>query len=401
MGYRDALDAAHQRIEQLESELHGRPTAAPNRWPRTLARVVASLFVFSLVGMGAAILHTSPRAPAATEAPTILAQRAVADVQWYPQRLVGPLVYDLSLDEVDDVIGLFWAPPGYEAPGLYVAALDGTSFKPLWWSGPFPGQWASERTHLVRSKNKLLLTDTQSRAHVLDLRSGVELSTFTLPDAPIDACAGGRTGFYVTLETNAHAESKSFDPETGTLTPAPEARCAVDGYDWCKYTKEQPCLLADGPPAGGGRHAGPDETYSFGVGQRFDDDRVALYRNAKDDLLFGGWQRTDYRLRWAMPAALGADVVHYPRQPLFDVRDGRLFVAYPTKAGPFRLRLLDAKTGAPAWGATVPDTAEGNVLESMRVQGGRVYLVVDQKLHVFDAITGELVKTVHSVVLTK
>jgi outer membrane protein assembly factor BamB len=402
VGYRDPLDAAHQRIVQLEAELRGRPPpASPRRWPRTLARVVASLFVFSVVGMGVAVLRARPSAPvAATWAPTVIEQKAVADVQWYPQRSVGPLFEDVNLDRVDDLIALFWSPPLFEATpsGLYVVALDGATFKPLWWSGPYPGQWASERTHLVLSEGKLLLTDTQSRAHVLDARTGVKLAAYELPDAPIEACTGGGTGFIVTLETRT--EPKSFDPGTGVLEPAPHAGCPVDGMDWCTAGLDEPCLLSDGPAAFPGRPAAR-EFLTLDFGKRSGDDRVALYRGGDAELLFGGWQRKDYQLRWTASAALDGDVIHYPRRPLFDVRDGRLIVSYPTKAGPFRLRMIDAKTGTAGWNATVPDTAEGSVLESMRVHAGRVYLVVDQKLHVFDAATGALVKAVHSVILTK
>jgi outer membrane protein assembly factor BamB len=399
VGYRDELEAAHRRIAQLEEEQRratGHTPAARVRRPSRARIALGVVIVASMLGaffMLFARTHGVASAPVELRPASTTAAHGYFSAQWYPQSHVAPILADLNADGVDDIVGLYWSS-GHEPQALHVVAVDGATFRAMWHTGPYPSQWSSERTHLVRAGERLLLTDTQSNAHVIDLRTGYELTRYALPDAPLGACASAGTGVRLRLDRpDAPWTWQSLDLESGARYEAPKTgRCVNDGEpEWCPDTKEQPCLVGDPPIAG--------TPYTFGSGQAFGNDCVAVLQGANDLLALGGWQAKDNKLRWTQPAELPLDVIHYPRQPQIDLRDGLVTVVYPTKAGAFRLFARNATTGALIWSVVVPDTAEGTTLMAMRVRDGRAYVVADSRVHVFDAATGKLLHTIATLAL--
>jgi hypothetical protein len=53
----------------------------------------------------------------------------------------------------------------------------------------------------------------------------------------------------------------------------------------------------------------------------------------------------------------------------------------------------DAKTGALRFGADVPPSTASSWMSSLTIDGGQAFVVLDQKLHVFDAASDALVRT--------
>jgi hypothetical protein len=248
---------------------------------------------------------------------------------------------------------------------------------------------------LISVGGRLVLTDTQSRAHVLERSTGIETATFTLSDAPLEACTRGSEALVLMDMRNGW---QSLDLSSGALARA-KGGIAKDEVVRCDGVPlrcdakgaTSPCLmpLEDAPRL-------PEGLY---LREGFEDgeDRVAVLYGDEGDTALAGWRGHERVPRWRVPIAVAGDEIHYPRKADVSFEDGRVIVTYPTKAGPFRILARDATTGAIAWKAMIPDTAEGSNLMSVLVRNKRVYVVSDQKLTVFDATTGDVLQKVRTI----
>lgn len=312
---------------------------------------------------------------------------------WYPQSGVGPTIVDVNGDGRPDVVGLAWRS-GHDEAALHAVALDGESFELLWSSAPLPSQWQSERAHLQVVGAHVVVSDSRETLHVLDLATGVEARKAHYPSGPRDVCP--LDAKHVLVRSSWEDTSlRSLDVTTGELEAPPKgADCRYPTRDACAPKQTSACVGDDQAIP----HAAGEELLG-GTTWREGDDRVSLTSRVEGkrsvEHLVGWSAGAPKRARWEAPL-VPAGVTAHASRTYFTVQGGRAFGLYQlsTETGPFQLLARDAKSGEIAWKAEVPSAAEGTYVSSMTAREGRVYIVANSNLVVFDGKTGTLIKNV-------
>lgn len=399
--YRDDLAAARWKVERLERELAEARKPLQSRthpvvW--VLMGVVGTFTVEAgLVGLAALVAaRRSVEAPEPIPAPATVEPAPIKKTlgaHWYPQNGVGPTLVDVNGDGRPDVVGLAWRT-GHDEAAVHAVALDGDTLDLLWASTPFPSQWQSERTHLQVTGGHVVVSDSRETLHVLDLATGLETRTTHYPLGPRDVCP--LDAKHVLVRSGWEEKSlESFDVTTGALEPPPKgAHCWYRAQEACAPKQSTACV-------------GEDRTFPHAAGEELvggttwheGDDRVSLAsridgKRSVEHLV--GWSATEpKKARWEAPLVRPGDTAHASRT-YFAVQGGNAFGLYQlsTDTGPFQLVARDVKSGELAWKAALPSAAEGTYVSSMTAKEGRVYVVANSNLVVFDGKTGALVKTV-------
>jgi hypothetical protein len=407
--YRDDLAAAHRRIALLEEALGQRPPPMPVRRRPILAIVIGVLVLgFYLCVFGALSgrwMFARPVPPPVPVEPSpATPQRLYAS--WYTQSGVLPTMVDVDGDGTKDIVGLFWRS-GEDATALHVAAVNGKTFALAWTAGPFASQWSSTRTHLAVAGNKVVVTDSQDWLHVLELGTGKELTNQRLEGGVLRVCAAGNGNGRFLVQTSAaegspsgaRDEERIFDADTSSFAAAPPGLACAVRYDTCSAEKKgRPCFHYGAAPS-----APKDAvtTPSFYVSRTVEDGTTAITvgsaaagsGRAAPQLI--GFTKGARKAAWRTPLLPEGDEVHYGVTQS-ELRDGRLTAFYQTKKGPFRLVSRDALSGALLWSATVPRSDEGSYAAAFGVEDGRVLVVMNETVHIFDAATGEYLKGLDS-----
>jgi len=399
--YRDDLAAARWKVERLERELaEARKPLQSRTHPLVwvLMGVVGTFTVEAgLVGLAALVAaRRSVEAPEPIPAPATVEPAPIKKTlgaHWYPQNGVGPTLVDVNGDGRPDVVGLAWRT-GHDEAAVHAIALDGDTLDLLWASEAFPSQWQSERTHLEVTGANVVVSDSRETLHVLDLASGRETRSTHYPSGPRDVCP--LDADHVLVRSGwEEASLQSFDVRTGALAAPPKgAQCWFRSHEVCA-TKEATACVGDErsvPPVAGVELGG-------GTTWRDGDERVTLATRVDGkrrlEHLVGWSAKEPKKARWETAFVRAGDETHESRT-YFAVQGGVAYALYQlrTEAGLFRLVARDAKTGATTWTATVPAAAEGTHVSSMTAKEGRVYVVANSNLVVFDGKTGALIKSV-------
>ena len=349
------LRAAHARIRELEGRIAGNTPAIPFSWRRLLARaafaltllLIAIAMAWAIFPRRAVVVQGAGTAPAPAIPVGALTWRAGAIFREH-----GPLLVDLDGDGALDIIGLAWRH-GQDAAPLHVVAFDRKTYAVIWRAGPFRAKWRDEAVRVSATATEIIVADGVGTSHVLDRRTGAELTTIGTP-------------------------SELPDPR--------ERRCPVDGT--------LPCT-ADTPPA----IALKVDALLRGHGYSYDlvdgAARVTLSSVAGPQA-----QREGRALRWdADGKKLLFDVPLIP-PPSNDKRassspnewtalgHGRLLHLYQHPSGDYHLATRDAKTGVLAYDVPVPALHDGSVVGAVMADGDDVFVVADESLVVIDARTG-------------
>ncbi len=336
--YRDDLAAAQARIAVLEGMVEA--TAAP-RSPaqpasgtgvaRAILLVAGTLVFAYLVALGPGLFST----PARSELTNPSSE--------YSMTSELPTLLDVDGDGTRDVVTLLWrlTPEGTQ---LYVAAIDGKTFRPQWMAGPYPNQMQDSRTHLVVAGTKVIVTDTEENLRVLDLDTGHQISNWKIDGKLTEVCAfrdGGTPGAIV--RTTSHGrEGKS-------------ARFFMAEHD----------MFGD-LPAGASCPT-----------------RSLL----RDSAIHDG----------ARPVALDGDELANTEQST--VRGQTSYVFYAAKSGPFRVVARSATSGRVKWHATVRNSHFNSSAASgarFTIDGDLLIVVMGGEVHLFDAGTGEYLAVLDS-----
>jgi len=281
--YRDSLEAARQRVAQLEEALADRPGG---RAPRPRARAVSAARLAVLVvaavpalalGSLAVVtrdLHRGAFVPAITvvtpaRVPDELGPGPVLD--WYgadgttPVAHHGPWVHRGKNGPA--LIGMLWRRGAYE-DGLHVVAFDRETLTPRWKTPALPGLRGdgSERHRLLVVADEVFLSDAAGTIRVFSAHTGKAYEVLTLPPGVLGACIEGRgahrilfgEGAYLDAERiramppwqQARVQTYAFDRQTRKLSPAslihPDGAAACQPAPACATGMRNGCRVTDG-----------------------------------------------------------------------------------------------------------------------------------------------------------
>ncbi|MDB4995621.1 MAG: hypothetical protein JWM74_3053 [Myxococcaceae bacterium] len=408
--YRDELEAAQRRIATLESELAEKKGARVKlRSRRTVVMMVIAANVVVAIAIGVAfgirwnhVLH-----PVAVPAPVIVEQRpgparTGRDVQWIPLFWNGPITEDVDGDGVDDIVGLFWddARPDH---GAYVVAVSGLDHKRVLWArGPFVSVRDPRHMWLTQEGNTVVFVDGAGTIRAFAPHDGASRGEWT-DDLPVQEVCPLPGGSRVYLQSVAFNHGRMLDLEKATLTPADKQ----DATYGCHGRDDVPsCADLSAPrPICHPRTAmlgktlkQAYESYEDGpageivtVGWSPTDNNAPYFGvGAHRPGTGGGASAGPYEVAWekrlSLPEEAGRE-----RNFRYAFAKGRLLLAYQTPLGPYRVVARDARTGEVAWNHVLGGTAEASTLESIKGAGGRVYVVVDGRVVVFDGESGDVV----------
>ena len=422
--YRNDLEAAHRKIAKLENELHAPPPAPrPPRAPRpplamvlgvctgllvlgaTMMVIAANVVLAIALGLAFGIrwnhvLHPVPApAPVIVERPT--PARTGRDVQWIPLFWNGPITDDVDGDGVDDIVGLFWddARPDH---GAYVVAVSGQGHASVLWSrGPFVSVRDPRHMWLTQAGGTVVFVDGAGTVRAFAPRDGGSRGEWT-DDLPVQEVCPLPGGSRVYLQSVAFNHGRMLDLEKATLTPADkqDATYGCHGRDdvaSCADVSAPRPICHPRTAMLGKTLKQAYESYEDGaageivtVGWSPTDNNAPYFGVGAHRAGGGGASAGPYEVAWekrlSMPEEAGRE-----RNFRYAFAKNRLLLAYQTPLGPYRVVARDARTGEVAWNHVLEGTAEASTLESIKGAGGRVYVVVDGKVVVFDGESGNVV----------
>jgi outer membrane protein assembly factor BamB len=307
------------------------------------------------------------------------------------------------------VVALFWDASN-KTKALRVVALARDTLRPLWQAGPFPGQWNSQYTHLVRVGQFLLLVDSQAGVHVLALATGHVEKDFASSASVTSVCAPAdredrvwlRHGWSGpaelatldgTIVRSVRGDAKDVKGEDIACSPRADVPfCALDA-------SARPCLsyanVRGKTPFDPYLTIEGDDWFVTKGTARLAKDAAPSERPAPYGV---GGDRKTRKVAWEGPLSAPGDRLHVGGDRDV-VEGGMLFLTYQLVSGPMRLVARDVKTGELAWAEELPDTEEASILSSLSASQDRVYTVVDATLYVHAMTSGKLVGRLHTVAL--
>jgi hypothetical protein len=308
-------------------------------------------------------------------------------LSFYPQP--GPIVEDINGDGVEDLIGLRW-DASHENAALMVVANDGRDFRQIWATPGFPSQWYSPTTHLVRSGDRLFLTDSEGMLRVIDLRSGAILNASPVPAAKL-ACPAGDDPPAVYLQTDWGFEKGLRIDVTGAQKPAPRPR-DCESWDRIPACPAKGGVVCHAPtwPAWLNREAQyasveqqGDVGIIVGAAKVYD----PKHKGPAPKMLWGYDPKTQAK-RFAVPLPFADEELHAEPHLEHTFAGGRVFAYYQLKNGSWQVGARDGKTGEVLWRRSPPRAQLGTHFQSMTATAARLYVAFDLRLEVFDAVTG-------------
>ena len=383
--YRDALEAAHRRIAELEAQLFPKPKKKRRSGAAIVGVGVASVVIaFAIVAL-AARSHRYPIPPPPSTPVPAPTQLALAHD--YTDALLTPFTADVDGDGVEDVVAKFRKLRNLQDDvtdeQVYVRAVSGASFAPLWTTGPFDDAGPSN----VAVVGDRVVVTTRDGARILLLRNGVEQNHFATTMK--SACAAvDKPGIALLLPDVA------VDVHTGAVTkPAPTDRCVWTAPNTCAVSGE-PCLATDASvPAHKARVHGwttlrdgpnlvsygwilPSREHMFAAGER--KNRFTSWP---------GWER-EATLE-GEPVVEIEHVTNY--QSMMAALDGDRFVlAYGVASG-IRVVARNADTGILRWETLLADHPRNAAL---RTTHARIYVHSDWHITVLDGSSGAALGTI-------
>ena len=404
--YRDPLETAHHRIEQLEREAKERDPAAGTPFPGQ-AFAVAFVIAIGMVGIGgffALSIHTENMH--ATRAVTEAPPEPVAP----PEHLVPapwrvPSLVDVNGDGAADIVGVFTsAHDGM----IRVAALDGKSFEPLWTIGPFPASlsdgMAVPWTSYVIASNRIAVTNGGDLV-VYGLADGRFQTTFGGDPAPeicLASAAGIQRGKKSADGAFAIGEISAAPTEVLVARQAPHASLIVDvatgasrapgNETWCYSTKTasgRGCLKKGDDDCA--RFADPPfATPGYRPYMMFEEKgrRISIGNDGGGEVL--GFAAGDTKAAWQKSLVLDGDG-HFEGYMVHAIDDGRFFSVYSVGSrGDARVAARSVATGEELWRAVLHTDADSYPVAIGADQGRVLVLTRARTLNVLDAATGKV-----------
>ncbi len=405
-------EAPYRGVERSERSVRGAVFDAQGRLTRAVL-VDAGLFGACLVALLLLIAQRPPPPPVVSFASppppkpaSTLPGAGVRWLSWYP--LSPPLLVDIDGDGHEDIVGLRWNS-GDEAHALSVTATSGATLAPLWQSTPIACQWANPQIRLLRSGDRLFLSDSEKLIHIYDLRTGhdvgearamPESTSMQCADVDADAdprvwlweypkSAAGKGGYL--LDASGLASSK--EPKW-CVRPVAHPRCVTGAKGKAGAVEAASASATTACEADHDYRAPPiapmfNERYALEEG----DDAVAVgFRRTGDswttevDALVGYDAKT-HKILWDQPVARGGEAHAFPRTQV-DLNDGKVFTFFQVKTGAWELAAREAHTGSALWSTEPPRAMEGTNFDSMTISAQGVYLGLSNRLEVFDPKTG-------------
>jgi hypothetical protein len=402
--YRDELEAAQRRIATLEGELAEKKRARGDTGTRRrlLMLLVVAALALALIGLVVAFGFRASHVPRPVPAPVVVEQRpgperSGRDVQWIPLFWNGPITEDVDGDGVDDVIGLFWDDARPDS-GAYVVAVSGRGLTSVIWSrGPFASVRDPRHMWLAQAGTTAVFVDAAGTIRAFDERSGDSRGEWK-DDLPVQEVCPLAGGSRVYLQSVAFDHGRMLDLEKATLTPAERQ----DGALGCHGRSDIPvCADLNAPRA-------PCHPRTALLGKTLKQAYESYEDGPAGDIVTVGWSPTDnnapyfgvgahrtaagapYELAWEKRVSLPEEAGR-ERNFRYTFAKSRLILAYQTPLGPYRVIARDARTGEIAWNRVLERTAEASTLESIKGARGRVYVVVDGRVVVYEAESGSVV----------
>jgi outer membrane protein assembly factor BamB len=379
---------------------HGRPPVLPRR-RRThigLALAISGMSVAFAAGM---ITYVMSRVRAATVSPVAAgrlpttasgASAAAAEESGSWEDIeAGVLPAQVNADGVEDFLIRFQRS-GAKRP-LFVVAVDGASFARIWTAGPFgEDSDASTYSRVAASKKHVLITDSSSRAHIVDLATGRQLAEVPMSDRADRVCTepGGEQG-WIQVADRKHL---MVDLSTGNVAAQikPPRWCA-EPFSW----KMTGCTHYAGTAVNKGNSRArcidvPNRWRidGFGNSYAFKTERGYVAVGSKSPgtsfpILVGVDPLGKVKWRRGVSDDDG-NAVEKETPKLVDVVGDLIVVAYKLENDRWRLAALDEATGATRWQRDL--TEETHWGSAFTVSEKRVYIMLSRTLAVHDLATG-------------
>jgi hypothetical protein len=305
----------------------------------------------------------------------------------------GVLPAQVNADGVEDFLIRFQRSDGKRP--LFVLAIDGATFARIWTSGPFgEDSDASTYSRVAASQKHVLVTDSSSRAHVVDLATGRQHGELRMSDRAERVCTepGGEHAWIQVVDR----KHLMVDLATGEATAEtrPPTWCAdPSGGKW-----QVSCTHYAGTVIGKGKSRArcldvPSKWRIDGFGRSYAlrTERGYVAVGSKDPgtafpILVGLDPRGKVKWRRGVSDDEG-EAVEKETPKLVDVVGGAIVVAYKLQADRWRLAALDEGTGATRWQRDLAE--ETRWAAGMTVSDQRVYVLLSSTLAVHDLATGK------------
>jgi outer membrane protein assembly factor BamB len=408
--YRDELQAAHVRIQQLEEDAEEaerilRERRPPPKWKGAMLGLGVAIGL-AVGASGIAIfgrwldrvVDTTPPQPLPPSPPPPPAEARLEAMHRVPE------LVDVDGDGTADLVELF---VGVSDDHLRVRAIDGATWKTLWTAGPYDAPASMAQTsaqHMAIVRDRAVVADGLGRVHVLALANGKELTTHYVPQS-VESCIAETAG----TQAGPRGSDGSFRIKnlearpTEVLVPTREARGAgkiIDVIGGGERDAPDPswCFAAEiGTPGVGCARDDSDEcaryldppmhVADFQPYQTWfeSDKRVTVGNGGSHDAI--GWMKGASHVTWQHSLIVqGDEAMGYTKNA---IGDGRFVSAYSTNDGHGHVVARAVQSGDVSWQMTLsgPDTDPYPV--AMGVTKGRVLLVTRSgALFVLDATSG-------------
>lgn len=300
---------------------------------------------------------------------------------WYNGR--PPIVVDVNGDGFEDIVGLRW-DSSKDDHSLTVAAVDGRSMSELWCDDSIASQWGSSHTRLVRSGQTLYLSDSEGLLHVYSLATGKEKVPALGVPSLLEALAGEDDTLWY-RSGGSYKEGVVVHPD-GRAVPGPRpSNPAV------AQAAMQSCLGTDEAPPGQWVSVPRDDALGNTV---YLQEAPAFPSSDTEQRELAGLNRESCKLKWRRPLALDVGPLHL--HPQFDVvaHADRIFASHQLRDGSWRIGALDGNTGSLLWLREPTRTDRGSSFHALTATASRLYVMIEWRLDVFDAATGEPVGSI-------
>ncbi len=399
--YRNDLEAAHRRIEELETLLGQRRPPPPRRRGVAVVLVFLALGVLTSVGMflvvatGRDEMAPAPVAVAAS-APAPPTAPDVGSLSHDPaDSLLSFFTPDVDGDGEEDVVAAF-REPGIASPRgpLYVRAVSGATFKPIWTAGPFGPPSPGNEVAVVGGTVVVTVADLVT---VLALNDGRVLHKLKAP--AVSVCpARGQEGMALLSGPSASgsAEYSLLDPQTGVVSARPSGTICDYLTNECQVSDE-PCIANSLNFPGLTVHARVHGWTTLVDGNRRVSYGYLLTPDAsRDHMVVAGGTKPGVKATWERPATLEDEPIEEIRNVtnaqgmMADLHGDRFVLAYGVDRGfaeGVRVVARDADTGKLRWDAWLRGLPANAAL---RGTSARVYVLAGTVIHVLDGKTGDV-----------
>ena len=308
----------------------------------------------------------------------------------------APYPARINEDAIEDFVGhVTILHPGAGNTQEFIDGFDGATLNRLWAAGPFGDSSDTRGLAFAVAGARVVVTDSRSIGHILDLTNGHEVGRINLSDRAKSICASPAKS-EVWIEVSDE-QNVLVDLAAATSKKAPRpAYCGSDHYSVedieCHIglfdRPEAACKGVDSSfrdPGFRGERALSEGDATVVVGTKSPGSRVPMAV---------GYDPKGKRVLWQRTIAQGDLAAVKDGLGLTDLASGVLVSQVELTTGIFDLCALDAKSGSPLWQTEVPHSKDGSSARTLKITPTRVYLPHWTYLDVFDARSGRVIGTI-------